>query len=65
MANWSSTNSSCIEKFFTTGGYGQMSVVGESITCDEIEDHVFQTIRFCGQDEPDCTGGPVGGSFGG
>ncbi len=64
LAAWSSSNSSCIEALFTTGGYGQMSVVGESVTCDTIADHVFQTIRYCGSDEPGCNTGPVGGPFG-
>src|SRR5262249_32337026 len=50
LLSWNSTaGSTCYNAFFNSGGYGEMSVVGTSITCDAITDHVFQRVRYCGQ----------------
>jgi hypothetical protein len=37
----------CAEKFAATGGYGEMSVSGLSVECDNITDHVFHTVDYC------------------
>jgi hypothetical protein len=63
VPSWVSNDSACVMAFFTTGGYGEMSVVGTSLTCEPIPDHVFQTVRYCGQNEPGCMAGG-GGPFG-
>jgi hypothetical protein len=36
----------CVDKFFQTGGYAEMSVEGESDECDKVN-KVFQTVRYC------------------
>jgi hypothetical protein len=63
LPSWISNNSACVMAFFTTGGYGEMSVQGTSVTCDQIADHVFQRVRYCGQNEMGCQSGG-GGPFG-
>ena len=51
LPSWTSSNASCIKSFTTTGGYGEMSVVGKSIECTVIDDKgqalVFQRIKYC------------------
>jgi hypothetical protein len=42
----------CAEQFASTGGYGEMSVVGLSVECDEIDDgsggeKVFNRVNYC------------------
>jgi hypothetical protein len=37
---------SCVQQFETSGGYGQMSVDGQSDQC-ELVDEVFQTVTYC------------------
>jgi len=44
---WSTDNASCSQQFATTGGYGEMSVKGTSIECDEVPDHVFNRVGYC------------------
>jgi hypothetical protein len=36
----------CVNQFTTSGGYGQMSVQGQSDDCENI-DKVFQTVTYC------------------
>jgi hypothetical protein len=38
----------CVNQFTTGGGYGQMSVQGQSDECETI-DKVFQTVTYCPQ----------------
>ncbi len=51
LPSWTSSNSTCVNAFIKTGGYGEMSVVGKSIECTVIDDNgkplVFQRIRYC------------------
>jgi hypothetical protein len=43
---WESTDAACASKFYTSGGYGEMSVVGTSVECDHVE-KVFQVTPYC------------------
>ena len=46
---WATTTAdqvACANKFRTTGGYGEMSVDGKSITCDVVS-KVFNRINYC------------------
>ncbi len=54
--------SSCVMQFATTGGYGEMSVSGETVTCDMIPQHVFQTVTYCAPNATNCSSGG-GGQF--
>lgn len=52
-------NDACYTQFFTTGGYGEMSVKGQSVTCDAIDDgsgneFVFNRIQYCKPNDPNC-----------
>lgn len=76
LDGWSSSDSACATQFATTGGYGEMSVIGRSIECEEIDDgsggeYVFNRVNYCplacstGGDVPDgvdCTACMMGGS---
>jgi hypothetical protein len=68
LPTWTSSDTTCIDKFTTTGGYGEMSVVGTSVTCDMIPEHVFQRLTYCpigctpGSTAPGCAGCVNGGS---
>jgi hypothetical protein len=48
LPGWLSAPSAaaCITQFTTTGGYGQMSVQGQSDEC-QLVDKVFQTVTYC------------------
>ena len=70
---WSSTNPTCSAQFATTGGYGEMSVVGESVLCDKIDDgagnsYVFNRVKYCptscnaNPTAPECLNCQQGGS---
>lgn len=69
---WLSTDSACVEQFLKEGGYGEMSVVGESVLCDDVSDNgkplVFQRAGYCPMDcdtrpnDADCKGCSAGGS---
>jgi hypothetical protein len=63
----------CATQFATTGGYGEMSVQGLSIECDDIGDgsgarYVFNRVNYCplacntNPTGPGCTGCMMGGS---
>lgn len=37
----------CAATFAAVGGYGEMSVIGESVECDQIPDKVFNVVKYC------------------
>jgi hypothetical protein len=52
LPSWSSNDAACAGKFYQTGGYGEMSVVGLSVDCEKIDDgagqpRVFLRITYC------------------
>jgi hypothetical protein len=62
------TNSAtCAQKFNSTGGYGEMSVVGESVECNGVN-KVFNRVGYCSSScnsnpsGPGCAGCSNGGS---
>jgi len=72
---WSSSDGACARAFRDTGGYGEMSVLGLSIECDEIDDgtggrYVFNRVNYCPlrcntmPTLPECVGCMMGGSGG-
>jgi hypothetical protein len=73
LPSWSSSESACATQFATTGGYGEMSVRGVSVECDDISDgsggeYVFNRIPYCPlrcsetPDAPECERCAAGGS---
>jgi hypothetical protein len=70
LPSWTSSNASCIQQFTNSGGYGEMSVHGTSLTCDMLPDHVFQRVSYCkpscmpGSTDPSCANCGNGGSGG-
>jgi hypothetical protein len=44
---WSSADSACAQQFANENGYGEMSVVGMSVECDEVIQHVFHRVGYC------------------
>ncbi|MFO0681898.1 MAG: hypothetical protein U0234_07605 [Sandaracinus sp.] len=70
---WTSSDTACALAFTTTGGYGEMSVQGLSIECNEIGDtsgsrYVFNRVRYCptscntNPSAPECANCMQGGS---
>ncbi len=72
---WVGSSSACAEQFSTTGGYGEMSVLGESVLCDKVDDgagkpRVFQRNGYCpskcsngaNPNDPECKNCAAGGS---
>ena len=58
---WRSPDDGCAAQFDTRGGYGEMSVLGESIECDAIDDgdggrYVFHRTNYC---PPSCQQTPT------
>jgi hypothetical protein len=62
----------CSQQFATSGGYGEMSVIGLSVECDEIDDgsgaeRVFNRVQYCplscaaGSTAPECQNCQAGG----
>jgi hypothetical protein len=54
LPGWTSTaaNTDCALKWRTTGGYGEMTVQGESVLCDKVDDGsggsvVFNRVQYC------------------
>jgi hypothetical protein len=52
LPGWVGSNGACATQFATTGGYGEMSVVGDSVTCDKVDDgnggsYVFNRVQYC------------------
>jgi hypothetical protein len=73
LAAWSSANSACARQFDTVGGYGEMTVLGESIECEAVDDgagnpYVFHRTDYCPPscqntpDTPECRDCQTGGS---
>ena len=49
---WSSKDAACAAQWEATGGYGEMTVVGESVLCDKVDDgagnaFVFNRVKYC------------------
>ncbi len=58
---WEATaaQSTCAQTFHTNGGYGEMSVLGESVLCQQIDDgsghsFVFHRIQYCPASDTSC-----------
>jgi hypothetical protein len=51
LPSWTGADSGCATEFAQVGGYGEMSVVGLSIECDDIslggEPYVFNRVQYC------------------
>lgn len=52
LPSWTSTDPVCAGQFAGSGGYGEMSVVGMSIECDDVDDgagnaYVFHRVGYC------------------
>jgi hypothetical protein len=68
LPGWAGSNSTCAAQFVATGGYGEMSVTGESITCQVVDNPdsggplVFQTVSYCPlmNPPPNCQNGGSG-----
>jgi hypothetical protein len=67
LPGWAGMDATCAAKFVASGGYGEMSVQGESITCDVIDNGagqplVFQTVSYCPltNPPPNCQSGGSG-----
>ena len=37
----------CAQTFYASGGYGEMTVTGLSVECDDVGEHVFNTVNYC------------------
>lgn len=72
---WTSPNSACAAQWETSGGYGEMTVVGESVLCDKVDDgagnaFVFNRVKYCpttcalpaNAGKPECQSCQQGGS---
>ena len=49
---WASADKACAAKWEATGGYGEMTVIGESVLCDKVDDgagkaFVFNRVKYC------------------
>jgi hypothetical protein len=75
LPHWNSSDSACIQRWKDVGGYGEMSVIGESVLCDKVDDgagnaYVFNRVKFCpakceggaNPTDPDCAKCQQGGS---
>lgn len=54
LPGWASTaaDTVCVQRFYDSGGYAQMSVLGRSVECDAVDDgsgreFVFNTVGYC------------------
>jgi hypothetical protein len=66
LPSWSGSDPDCAARFVATGGYGEMSVVGLSVECDDVSDggepYVFSRVAYCPLDcfdhpnAPECAG---------
>jgi hypothetical protein len=61
LPSWVSTDTDCGGQFDRGGGYGEMSVIGESIECDVVDDgmgnpYVFHRTDYC---PPSCQATPT------
>lgn len=73
LPSWTGTDSACAGRFATSGGYGEMSVIGFSRECDAVDDgmggeYVFNRVNYCPLScsmtptAPECVGCMMGGS---
>lgn len=66
----SAAQKTCAQKFWATGGYGEMSVDGLSLTCDKVGPKVFNRVQYCpgdckaGDPRAECMNCGAGGSGG-
>ncbi len=65
LPSWTATDQACMKTFAANGGYGEMSVLGKSVACDDVSDQgkaiVFDRGAYCAPNQPECTGsGPTG-----
>lgn len=75
LPHWVSHDTACVANFESVGGYSEMTVIGESVRCDEVSDDgkplVFRRGGFCpsicGTDKtrPECVAcvGDASGEF--
>ncbi|MBI3181810.1 MAG: hypothetical protein HYZ28_06670 [Myxococcales bacterium] len=72
LPSWTSPNPQCAATFASTGGYGEMSVIGLSVRCDAVDDgsgnpYVFNRVQYCplscnqNPTAPECAGCGQGG----
>jgi len=72
LKGWATTSTTCAAKWNSIGGYGEMSVVGESVLCDAVDDgagnaRVFNRVKYCpntctaGSTAPECANCQAGG----
>jgi hypothetical protein len=67
LPSWVTNSATCAQKFNSTGGYGEMSVVGESVECNGVN-KVFNRVGYCSSScnsnpsGPGCAGCSNGGS---
>lgn len=52
LPGWASPDGSCAQRFLDVGGYGEMTVQGQSVECEAIDDgmmmpYVFQRVPYC------------------
>jgi hypothetical protein len=67
FASTSQAQNTCATQFNTNGGYGEMSVVGETIMCDMVM-KVFNRVGYCSaacQQNPNMMGCSMCGNGGG
>jgi hypothetical protein len=60
LPGWTSGDKDCGNKFVSVGGYGEMSVEGQSVECDKVDDgkgnpYIFLRTAYC---PPRCTDTP-------
>ncbi len=64
LDSWTTTSETCARQWDMIGGYGEMTVLGESTACESIDDgsggsFVFNRIKYC---PAKCRGCPSSGS---
>jgi len=60
LGSWRSMDGPCVNRFIDDGGYGEMTVTGQSDRCDDIgttEPYVFVRVKYCA---PGCVPGTPG-----
>lgn len=73
LPSWVGADPTCAAQFANSGGYGEMSVLGLSVECDEIDDgmgneYVFNRVNYCplecntNPSAPGCENCMMGGS---
>jgi hypothetical protein len=73
LPSWTGSDSACAARFESSGGYGEMSVIGLSVECDPVDDgtggeYVFNRVNYCptscnvDPSAPECAGCMMGGS---